>query len=428
MRIAFVVDQFPALSETFILNQITGLINRGHKVDIYGDRPGNLDQTHPEIEEYKLLDCTFITAIPCNFAVRVAKAIWLFCLNFFKAPQILLRAINFTKYNRSRYGEPAGFLKPFYLVIPWLNKQPYDIVLCHYGRNGLKASLFKDLGITQGKIVVAFHGYDISRYITIHGENIYQHLFCRVDLLQPISQYWQHRLIDLGCNRKKVMVHHMGIDCEKFKYIEKNKNQNNNKASNSQYCLVSIARLVEKKGLEFSIRAVAKLIPRYPNLEYLIVGDGILRERLQLLVEQLGVGDNIKLLGWKKQQEVAAIIDGADLVLAPSVHSSDGDCEGIPVSLMESMAKGLPVVSTYHSGIPELIEDGVSGYLVPEREVEQLAQKIESLITDPSLRNEMGQCGRQKVQTEYNIDLLNDRLEEILKGLIQTPSKKYCQT
>ena len=219
MRIAFIVDQFPSLSETFILNQITGLIDRGYEVDIYNDRLGNTDKIHPEVEQYNLLERTYYTPFPSNLAIRAIKAAWLLLLNFLKAPLVLLRAINFIKYNRSRYGDVGGFLRPLYLAIPWLDKPAYDIVLAHYGRNGLKATLFKDLGVIKGKIVVVFHGYDLSHYTNIHGDNIYNHLFHRVDLLLPISQHWQKKLIDLGCKPDKIAVHHMGIDCDRFKYI-----------------------------------------------------------------------------------------------------------------------------------------------------------------------------------------------------------------
>ncbi|MDJ0567876.1 MAG: glycosyltransferase [Pleurocapsa sp. MO_192.B19] len=416
MRIAFVVDRFPTLSETFILGQITGLIDRGHEVDIYCDRPGMTIKIHPEVEQYKLLEHTYYTPIPTNFRVRIVRAIGLFRRNFFKAPKILLQAVNFIKYNRSLYGDSGGFLRPLYLAIPWLDNLPYDIILAHYGRNGLKATLFKDLGITQGKIVVTFHGYDLSHYIGIQGERVYDHLFNRVDLLQPISQHWQRKLIELGCDRAKVMVHHMGIDCNKFECI-------NHQAQSSPIRLISIARLVEKKGLQYSIQAVAQLIPRHPHLEYQIVGDGVLKQDLEQLIEQLNVGDNVKLLGWRQQQEVASIIEQAHIVLAPSVTSSDRDCEGIPVSLMESMAKGLPVISTYHSGIPELIEDGVSGYLVPERDIADLAEKIEYLIVNPEIKQKMGQAGRKRVETDYNIELLNDRLVQTFQQLMQTNTK-----
>lgn len=415
MRIAFIVDQFPALSETFILGQITGLIDRGHEVDIYCDRLGDTKNTHPEIQHYQLLQRTYFTPIPSNLLIRSFKALWLFFSNCFKSPPVLLKAINFIRYNRSRYGDVAGFLKPLYLAMPWLNQPAYDVVLCHYGRNGLKATLFKDLGVIESKVVTIFHGYDLSHYMGIHGEQIYQHLFQRIDLLLPISQHWQKKLIALGCKPDKVIVHHMGINCDRFEYATPS-------ADKSTITLVSVARLVEKKGLKYSIKAVANLIAQYPSLHYQIIGDGLLRQELQQLIDHLNVGNNIKLLGWKKQDEVAAIIAQADIVLAPSVTAQDGDCEGIPVSLMESMAKGLPVISTLHSGIPELIEDKVSGYLLPERETTQLAHKIEHLLNDSTLRTKMGWAGREKVKEAYNIDLLNDQLVQILQQLTQNKS------
>lgn len=414
MRIAFIVDQFPTLSETFILNQITGLIDRGHEVDIYCDKPGNLTQTHPEIQQYQLLARTYYIPIPSNKIWRIIKAIWLFVCNFFKAPKIMLQIINLTKYNRDNYGEPASFLRPIYLIIPWLKQSHYDIIFCHFGRNGLKANLLQDLGlIKQAKTVVVFHGYDLSLYLAIHGQDIYQNLFNQVDLVQPISQHWRQKLLELGCPESKILVHHMGIDCHKFQYLVKH-------PSDSQILIVSIARLVAKKGLQYSIQAVAQLIPRYPNLEYQIIGDGVLKEELEQLIKQLNITKNVKLLGWRQQQEVAAIIAQADIVLAPSITSQDGDCEGIPVSLMESMARGLPVISTYHSGIPELIEDGVSGYLLPEQDINNLAIKIEHLITNPELRQKMGQVGRKKVETDYNIQILSDRLVQIFQQLLAT--------
>jgi colanic acid/amylovoran biosynthesis glycosyltransferase len=415
MRIAFLINEFPTLSETFILSQITGLIDRGHQVDVYCDRLGDTNTIHAEVEQYQLLDRTYaIPAIPENFIGRILKAFYLLIYNFFKAPKTLFKAANFFKYNYWTYGDPACFLQPIHLVIPWLNKSSdrYDIILCHYGRNGLKAALLKDIGVIQGKIVVVFHGYDISSYIEIHGKNIYDSLLNQADLIQPISQHWQKKLVSLGCNLDKIQVHRMGIDCNKFQYQLR-------KANPSIFYLVSIARLVEKKGLQYSIQAVAKLIPHHPNLQYQIVGDGLLKEELQQLIEQLNVSNNIKLLGWKTQQEIFTIMKDADILLAPSVTSQDGNCEGIPMCLMEAMAKGLPVISTYHSGIPELIEDGVSGYLLPEREIDDLASKIEHLILNPDLRQKMGQAGRKKIETEYNIELLCDRLETTLQKLIQ---------
>ena len=414
MRIAFFVDQFPSLSETFILNQITGLIDRGHEVDIYCDRQGNIVQMHPEVATYHLLDRTYYTLIPINKIWRYVKGVFLFLFNFYKAPRLILKSLNIPQYPRTRYGELADLFKPLYLLLPLLSKPAYDVVHCHYGRNGLKAILLKDLGVIDSKIVTVFHGYDISLYLLMFGEDVYDYLFKRADLLQPISHLWLKRLIALGCSQDKVAVHRMGIDCRKFVPVTK---QNSDQ---QQITIVSVARLVEKKGLSYAVAAVAQLVANHPQLQlqYHIIGDGVLREELEQQIEDLQVARQVKLLGWKDRSEVQAIIARADIVLAPSITSSIGDCEGIPVSLMETMAQAIPVVSTNHSGIPELVEDGVTGYLVPEKNITALAGKLEHLIDNPSLRQQMGRAGRDKVLKDYNMELLCDRLVQTYQQLI----------
>jgi colanic acid/amylovoran biosynthesis glycosyltransferase len=414
MRIAFFVDQFPSLSETFILNQITGLIDRGHEVDIYCDRPGDRTKMHPEVTEYQLLARTYCTVIPRNPLWRWLKGIGLLLSNFWRSPQTILQTLNFWQFNPSRYGEPAEFLKPLYLALPvlnQLNQPPYDIIHCHYGRNGLKAALLKDLGVIQGKITVVFHGNDISRYLQIHGEDIYDYLFSCADLLMPISQHWQNKLISLGCDPSKIMVHHMGIDCHKFVPTPKPQEQ-------TKKLIISVARLVEKKGLADGIAAVAQLGKTANQLVYYIIGDGVLRSQLTQQIEQLGVTEQIKLLGWLEQSELRQLISQADILLAPSVTSKNGDCEGIPVSLMEAMAQSIPVVSTYHSGIAELVEDEVAGYLVPERDVQALGSKLDQLLASAELRQKMGIAGRERVIKDYNIEQLCDRLVVIYRELL----------
>ncbi|MEY2856920.1 MAG: hypothetical protein RLZZ74_1232 [Cyanobacteriota bacterium] len=419
MRIAFFVDQFPSLSETFILNQITGLIDRGHEVDIYcdreaypkGNRPGNKTKMHPEVTEYQLLSRTYCTVIPRNPLWRWLKGIGLLLTNFWRSPQTILQTLNFWQFNPSRYGEPAEFLKPLYLALPCLNQPPYDIIHCHYGRNGLKAALLKDLGVIQGKIVVVFHGNDISRYLQIHGDDIYDYLFSCADLLMPISQHWQNKLISLGCDPSKIMVHHMGIDCHKFIPAPKPQEQ-------TKKLIISVARLVEKKGLADGIDAVAQLGKTTSQLVYYIVGDGVLRSQLTKQIEQLAATEQIKLLGWLEQSELCQLISQADILLAPSVTSKNGDSEGIPVSLMEAMAQAIPVVSTCHSGIAELVENDVAGYLVPERDVQALSSKLNQLLASAELRQKMGMAGRERVIKDYNIEQLCDRLVVIYQQLL----------
>ena len=409
MRIAFIVGQFPVVSETFILNQITGLLDRGHEVDIYADYPGNFSKNHQDIDKYKLLERTYYASrMPGNRFFRMLKSLGLLFANFYKDPVILLRSLNVFKY-RNKYGS----LTLLFAVVPFLKKRPsYDIIHCHFGSNGVKGRFLREIGAIQGKLIVTFHGIDITRDLQEEGERIYDCLFEEGDLFLPISSRWKQRLIELGCNEKDIVVHRMGINCRQFSFTLRELQ------ANSPVRIVTIARLVEKKGVEYGIRAVAKLVRAKLSIEYHVIGDGPLREDLRQLIQELDANDTVKLLGWKQQQEVVEILNNAHIMLAPSVTSQDGDQEGIPVSLMEAMARGLPIVSTQHSGIPELIENGVSGFLVPEQDVDALAEKLGYLIEHPEVWPEMGRAGRVYVEKHYDINKLNNQLVEIYQKLL----------
>ena len=418
MRIAFFVDQFPCLSETFILNQITGLIDRAHEVDIYCDRPTDTEKMHPEVEQYRLLERRYYLRIrrntPRTIVWRYLKGIYLLLGNFNRAPRIILKSFNFLKYNRDRYGDLAGCFKPLFLMLPILRQAPYDIIQCHYGRNGLKAILLKDLGVIDSKIITTFHGHDLSSILERDGDRIYDYLFQRGDLLQPICDRWAKKLIALGCSPQKINIHPMGVDTNQFiPSLQPS-------PDSEPIVIISIARLVEMKGLSYGIEAIAQLLVNQPQLqlEYRIIGDGVLKTKLERQIKQLHLEKQVKLLGWQNCAEVQKIMAQADLVLAPSITSQAGDCEGIPVCLMETMAQGIPAIASESGGIPELVEDGVTGYLVPEKSVAIVCDRLERLVNNSRLRQQMGQAGRDKVLKNYNIDLLCDRLVDTYQQLI----------
>ena len=126
---------------------------------------------------------------------------------------------------------------------------------------------------------------------------------------------------------------------------------------------------------------------------------------------------NIKLSGWKRQSEVMEHLDNSHILLAPSVTAKDGDQEGIPLALMEAMAMGLPVISTLHSGIPELIENGVTGFLVPEKDASALFHTLKHLIQNPDLCLTIGKNGRKYVEEHHDIFKLNKKLEKIFTNI-----------
>ena len=402
MKIAFIVSRFPSLSQTFILNQITGLIDRGHKVDIYAVQSDNNPRMHPDVTKYNLLQHTYyFRKLPAGGLRRKIEITGLVLRYFYKKPRSLLKA-------RLLSGRRKGsILKILCIGFPFLDKKPYDIIHCHFGPNGILGVTLKEIGVFEGKVVTVFHGYDISSYLRKHGHAVYNGLFMKGDMFLPISERWKNRLIELGCSEQKIVVHRVGIDTGKFCYLPRKPGKD------GTVRLLTIARLIEKKGVQYAVRAVADVLKRYSNIEYTIVGDGPIKNTLEGLIEELNVGKNVKLLGWRHQEEIIELMKHTDVLIAPSVVSEDGDEEGIPVVLMEALAQGMPVLSTQHSGIPELVQDGESGFLVPERNVAALEEKLAYLVKHPEMWQKMGRTGREYVERYYDIDKLNDILVEL---------------
>lgn len=408
MKIAFIVGRFPILSETFVINQITGAIDRGHEVDIYAYQPSHNAKVHPHVYKYQLLSRTYYQpSIPENRFWRLLKAIKLIVENLDKNPLVVLRSLNIFQY-----GKRAASLKLLYSVIPLLNSPDYDIIHCQFGTLGLATMLWRDIGAIRGKLVTSFRGYDISLFLNQYGENIYDELFIKGDFFLANCQFFQKKAIRLGCDPRKIVVHGSGIDCSRFQFKPRVA-----PAANAKIYLLTTARLVAKKGLEYSIRAVAQVAKNYPNLEYNIIGDGDLKPELQQLITSLNIADKINLLGWKHQLEIIEFLDKAHIFLAPSITSQDGNQDAPVNTLKEAMAMGLPVISTLHGGIPELVEDGISGFLVPERDADAIAQKLIYLIEHPEMWEKMGKAGRAFVETHYDINKLNDELIHIYQQI-----------
>jgi colanic acid/amylovoran biosynthesis glycosyltransferase len=414
MKIAFIVSEFPSITQTFVLNQITGLLDRGHEVTIYARFDGNQPTIHADVERYHLSDRTFYygnsyQARPASKFLRLLKVVGFVIANFHKKPMALLKSLYVP-----RFGKKAISTCSLCQLATFLSRDihSYDIVHCHFGPNGNLGAWLKGLGAIEGKLITTFHGYDISEYVEKQGDGVYDSLFETGDWFLPISERWREKIIGLGCKEHRVSVHRMGVDTSKFSFASHKPRED------GKIHLLTVARLVEKKGVRYGIQAVAKVLNKHPNVEYIIVGDGPLKDELKSLVDSLNLSDHVKLLGWKRQEEIVELMRNGDILLAPSVTTENGDQEGIPVVLMEALSQGLPVLSTQHSGIPELVQDGKFGFLVPERDVDALAEKLEYLIEHPELWPKMGRAGRDYVARHHDINRLNDQLVNLYQRLL----------
>jgi colanic acid/amylovoran biosynthesis glycosyltransferase len=408
MKIAFIVSAFPKLSETPILNQITGLLDRSHEVDIYAEQSVPESRIHPDIEKYRLLERTYYHVIPKNKCWRLLKGLGIILVNFHRNPRAILNALNVF-----RFGRYAITLAILYRLVPFLNNGPYEIVHCQFGPCGDGALTLKEVGLLNGKLITTFRGYDMNQLPNQYGDRMYERLFNEGDLFLVVSEQGKVRLIELGCNEKKILVHRSGVDLKKFSFSPCQLN------GNGQVQVVTIARLVEVKGVEYGIRAVAELAKHNSNIQYSIIGDGPLRQELELLIHRLDMDNVIQLLGEKQQHEIRNILKNAHILLASSITDKNGHQDALPNVLKEAMASGLPVISTRYSGIPELVENGVSGFLVPEKDVESLAERLGYLIEHPEIRADFGQAGRKQVEEQYDIEKLNDQLVRIYQQLLE---------
>lgn len=286
-----------------------------------------------------------------------------------------------------------------YEVLPDLDE--YDIV--HVQFAGILHEHLEPFSKYSGKIVCSSRGYDTLIQLPKHPKEI-PVIKKIVDLYLPVSQSLKAELTGLGIDSKKIAVLHSTINLDKFHF------RKTEKPLEGKIKITSVCRLVEKKGLDDALRAIAKVKKVYPNIEYTIIGSGECKDDLVKLMHQLNIQDIVVFAGEMSQEDVSKALDRSHLFLLPSKATKNRDSEGIPNALKEAMAVGLPVVSTKHAGIPELVENKVSGFLVSEGKPKKLAKKILHLINHPEIWESMGRNGRAVIERDYDMNVVNEKL------------------
>ncbi len=405
MKVSFFLLRFPVASETFVLNQIAAFIDMGYEVEIVAIHKGDMTNTHAVFDHYQLGEKTTWLLDEPNGKLAKLKSRAMITLRAIGRLQTW-RALNF-----GRYGDESRNM----ILSAICGRQPSplsaDVFIAHFGPAGVTAAKLRELGLLRGKIATVFHGVDVShRDVLNHYTPEYQQLFNRGDLMLPISRLWASRLQQMGCPSEKIAVSRMGVNMEKFSLRPL-------KAPGQPLKMISVARLTEKKGLHVAIEACRLLRERGVDFRYHILGIGPWERRLRTMIEQFQLEEYVVMPGFKPNHEVKAMLDEADLFLLPSVTGADGDMEGIPVALMEAMAVGIPVVSTLHSGIPELIDADRSGWLVPEYDASALADRLAQFAdVEQQELGAMLKRAREKVENEFN----QQRIYRELASLLQT--------
>lgn len=407
MKLTFFTMRFPVASETFVLNQVTHFIDAGYEVEIISVFPGDLVNRHADFDEYGLAAKThyLLPEEKISIVDKLNQRIKLVLPKVTKPS--LLRSLNVRRYG----AQSSKLLLPSIVANA---KQTFtaDVFLVHFGYAGALANKLRELGVLKGKQATVFHGADISRRHILEEHKLdYVNLFRQSELMLPISNLWKNKLIEMGCPPEKIHVTRMGIEPEKFNFQPR-------QAFQTPLRIVSVARLTEKKGLDVAVKASAILKQRGGQFQYTIIGNGDQDEMMRDFIAREGMEDCVSMPGFKPQEEIRRALSEADIFLLPSKTAADGDMEGIPVALMEAMAVGLPVVSTFHSGIPELIENNVSGWLVEEDDPEALAETLLKLSQGEVDVAPVVAAARHKVETEFNQHIAYGELAQILERLV----------
>ncbi|MEW6170797.1 MAG: glycosyltransferase [Candidatus Omnitrophota bacterium] len=400
MKIAIILGDFPKLSETFILNQITALIDLGHDVDIFAFNKTKENKVHSDVIKYNLLDKCVYFDIPETRLKRIIKTFKIiFCYSFFY-PRELFNCLNFKKFGGKYYA-----LNKLFLIVNFLKKK-YDIIHCHFGPIGNETIFLKDI-FPKVKFIVSFHGYDIRLGLNLGGE-IYKNLFEKANFIIAISSYTKEKLINLGCSSKKIIVSYNSVDLDRFI----SNGTKVDKEHGDYFVITNVARLVDEKNIPFALKVLKAIKDEKKyNFKYYLVGNGKMKEDIEKQILEMGLKDIVILLGDLPREEVIRRLEETDIFFLSS------KAEGLPNVLLEAQAMQIPVVATNVGGVSEAMIDGITGYLIPDGDILKAKDKLINLMTKRELISKFGKSGRMFVEKNFNINHSVKRLTDVYSAV-----------
>jgi colanic acid/amylovoran biosynthesis glycosyltransferase len=283
-----------------------------------------------------------------------------------------------------------------------------DVIVANFGQNGIVAARIKQTFFPAARLAVIFHGYDLSAHVAAHGWDGYRRAAPAIDIAIAVNRPWAD-LLAANVALRAIEVHHLGVDLALIP-------ESHRTGHGGRFSVLFVGRMVEKKGLRILLAAVAALRARGRDLEVQVIGDGPEENALRAEALAAGLRGSVTFHGGQPHDFVLRMMSRCDCLALPSVTAANGDQEGIPVTLMEAMAAGLPVVSTYHSGIPELVRNDETGLLVPERDAAALADAIDRLMSEKGLGDRLAANARRFVAAEFNAGIQNRRLFDLILG------------
>jgi glycosyltransferase involved in cell wall biosynthesis len=400
MKVAYLVNQYPKVSHSFIRREILGVEAAGVPVDRFSIRAlaGELvdGADRQELARTRFLLAAGAPALLVSLLQTVLTR-----------PAQFLKALRLTfkvgwKSERGMVLHLA-YLAEACLLLKWLREAQIDHIHAHFGTNSTTvAMLCQALGVPSYSFTV--HGpeeFDKPQAIALTEK------INRAAFVVAVCSFGKSQLFR-WCDYKqwsKIHVVHCGVDDLFLAHPPM--------ALPTEPRFVCVARLSEQKGHLTLIEAASQLAAEGRKFKLILVGDGPLRPPIEAMIQQVGLTDHVEITGWATNSGVQQQILNAQVMVLPSF------AEGLPVGIMEALALGRPVISTYIAGIPELVENGQCGWLVPSGSSEALADAMRTALeASPELLEKMGQVGRDRVARQHNIATETEALVDLFRKYV----------
>jgi len=404
MRIAVGMSEFPSLSQIFVLNQIQSLIESERNFDIYSFSRPEEDIVHQKVTDYEMESyCRYISQ-PNSYLTGIQQV-----ARTFKNQPNLLPLLVRLGYNRD--ARAIGCLNTMIS-----NGNKYDRYHVHFGTTARHWGPLKEANeaLASTPLIVSFYGYDATSRPKANP-GYYDEFRDKFDCIVTVCEGMKPDLTRWGFKEQKMTTVPLGVDTEYFSYSFEEPSEAHTDA-------LLVARFVEKKGVKYALEAVDS-IHEEVDISLRLIGDGPLRDDIEQIIEKRNLGDIVEISGYQPLSEIKAALHDADVLLAPCITPESGDKSHTPAIILQSQAAGTPVISTYHSGIPEIVDDGQTVLLVDQRDGEAMGSKVTYLLDNPEMYAEIAKDAREYVEREHSIDALSTRLQNLYQRYDNPPKK-----
>lgn len=397
-------DYYPSLknpaSSTWVFDQVEGLIGYGYTPLVISPTPFNpFKFFFPK--RFRLYDS------PSN-KIEFYKGTDVIRPSYIKVPNNKLKAFTLNQLSRS-----FSYLSDYKNV---------KLIHAHFGQNGVAAlALKKRLSVP---LITSFYGYDSGR-LGLLFQPFYKDLIREGDLFLALSEDMKSDLIKLGFPKNKILIHHLGVDIDVF---------TPSAVDHDIFTLITVARLDEVKGIQYVVEALKLFLNKYPHLEnkftYKIIGGGVFEPELRKKVHETGLDNNVQFINnliLKNAREIVQNeIRASDIFLLCSITPNNGAKEGTPIVLMEAQASGKPCIATFHAGIPEVVINNKTGFLVKEKDSHEIMLSIEKFFFNQETLKRMGIEASIHIAKEFNHSLQMKKLSEIYYNLTYQSNSKHA--